>query len=192
MDIRATLAVCLVVLYGAAMTPAAAADEVNASEQVAGSRIRLFGKNGTGMWLYKDKACYKTSFFKKVGAETVSGSIGQAISSARGKANNGKQGIPETKDSKDADSGGYQYYNEFDVNPDKPITILSSFGIGSWSCEGYIAATFTPKAGKDYEGRLDVNLTTKQCHLIVKEIQPTPEGAVLNPIDDLQPAFKCD
>ncbi|GGY22943.1 hypothetical protein [Paludibacterium paludis] len=173
---------------------AARADDAQAVPQ-SSARIRLFGQNGVGVWFYRNMACYKTGMWGPTDAETVSGGLGDAFASFVGVASNSGIGMPETTTTREiAKRNGMlskAFFREYSVDADKPLTVLVSFGDVSGMRCGYLSASFVPKAGKDYEGVLNISVAERVCRLEIKEITGTPEATELKLVDDMKPAGKC-
>lgn len=190
--VRAVSVMSLAFFCCGGLAPNFASAQNSEPELPSGSRIRLFGENGFGLWFYKNSTCYRKILFKPVGGETISGSISQSFASFQGKATSAGIGMPETLASKAVAAGSdTKFYKELAVESEKPVTILASFGNAGWNC-GAIASTFTPKPGKDYEGFLEISWSEKVCRLVLKEISKTEDGVVLVPIEGVASATKCD
>ena len=164
-------------------------------KNASASRIRLFGQNGVRIVFYRDSTCYEDGLFG-IGdkGETVSGGMGQSFSSFIGIASNASIGMPETTNTKNITKRdgtlSKAYFREYEIESEKPLTVLAAAGMPNWGCNR-ISASFMPKPGKDYEVFLDVSFAEKVCRLQLKEIQVNEGVVELKPIEGVRSALEC-
>lgn len=191
---KAIILKSVAILIGIALAATAAAEPAPGAETPA--RLRLFGQNGIGVMFYRNSTCYKMGFLGPYGGESVSGGLVDAFSSFIGKANNTVIGMPETVNTKmQNEKDGIlskAYYKEYTVKPDESLTIFTALGDASGFHCGPIAFSFTPKAGADYEGFLEVNWKEKICRFNLNEIVKSDQSTDLVSVNTAYRSSRCE
>ncbi|GGY08928.1 hypothetical protein GCM10011289_09490 [Paludibacterium paludis] len=172
----------------------AQAEETQQQEPVKTARIRLFSQNGSGMWFYRNQACYQLGFFSPPNAEVVS-TLGAALSSFIGTISNTRIGMPESPTTKRLSErhglASKAFFKEYHIDAGQPLTVMMTSGAGpGYECP-LSAYSFIPKAGKEYEAFLDVDEEKKRCHYQIREIVASQDSTELQPVEDVKPVDVC-
>lgn len=162
----------LTTLVGCASKPAHEAPKEPVAADSA--KIRLFGKNGNMVKLYKNSDCIGGG--KEV---VVSGALSQSFSSMLGAVENESIGMTETENSKNvSELGGWghaAFYKEIPLNPGEPVVIRMEYGDAGGGHCAYSAFTFVPEKNVEYEGLVKIDEDAKVCHYILNRISDKGE-----------------
>ena len=166
------------------------------------SRLRLFGRNGRLVVLSKGSACNKGRFSKE--ATIVSGGFRSAFGAFSGKIKNVTLGIPMTINTEEmatkSTGSSKIYFRELIIPGDVPSSILmemedstppitvGGFRVNGRSDACQTNATFTPKAGADYEATV---LRDKAvCTFVINQVSIVDGKVILSPMP-LVPTPDC-